>query len=195
VIGVQPSALGENVKLPLKTIILPLVYATAAVPQERRLLSELGHHTDTVLPQIKRTRRRHKWSEARLTELATHYTDALADPELNEAERLNYVGDILNIKHPETLRPLIKELKANRRITQPSYQLPITTKRIRFWIRPDSDVNHISFGSDPVIQIDAGDEYQTTDWQTIRQIAHEPELEFEILEKPIRYPRRPGEED
>jgi hypothetical protein len=186
VIGWRPDSVGENISLPLKGTILPLVIASGAVPQKRQLLSEIGQHTDAVLPQIKRGQRR-KWTEARLTEAASHYSDALADPELNAAERLDYVARVLRLEHADTLRPIIKKLDAAGRIHHPTHQLPVTTRRIRYRIRPDSDANHISLGADPVTRIDAGHDYEETRWQLIRQLARTPEIEFDVLEKTARY--------
>jgi hypothetical protein len=162
------------------------VIAAGAVPQQRPLLSELGRHIAAVRPLIKPSRQR-KWSEGRLLEIAQYYSDALADPTLNAAERRDYVARILGLERSDTsLRTVITQLQAAGRIRVPTYKLPVATKRIRCRIRPGSDINRVSFGADPVITIEAGRDYEATDWNTIRQIAGQPELEFDILEQTAR---------
>jgi hypothetical protein len=162
------------------------VIAAGAVPHDRPLLSELGQHIAAVRPLIKPSRQR-KWSEARLLEIAQHYSDALADPTLNNAERRDHVARILGLERSDTtLRTVISELQAAGGIHTPTYELPVTTKRIRYRIRPGSNINRITFGADPVITVEPGHDYEATDWKTIRHIAGQPELEFDILEQTAR---------
>jgi hypothetical protein len=183
VIGWVPTRVGEDIKIPLRRTLLPDVIAAGTIPSDRPLFSELGRHQAAVRPQIN-LGRRSRWTQATRVEIARTYMDALADPNLNEAKRRDYVRDMHGFGRSDTtIRRLIDEIKKAGMIRQPHYQLPVDTSRVRYWIPEHSDVRQLGFGADPRITVEAGDSYETTNWETIRHIAAHKALEYEILER------------
>jgi hypothetical protein len=179
----RPAPPGRDLPAPVQRHLLPFLIACFTVPLEKPLHSEIAKHQAAVREQLRAFRRRTQLSDARLAEILWEYLDAVADQTLHERQRHQYVADRLGYERPDsTVRDAIRLLKTSGRIKQPKHQLPIATSRIRYRIKPGTNTDIVSIGANPLIVIEAGNDYETTDWEQIRIIARKPELEIEILE-------------
>ena len=129
---------------------MPMLIAYGAVPLDQPHLSQLGHHQTIIRTRYRRAPRSQILAEARLTEITQHYTDAWADPDLNEGQRRDYVARKLGHERSDTTtRRAITHLKQTGQLQKPAHQLPVTTTRISYRIHPNTDINRISIAAEP----------------------------------------------
>jgi hypothetical protein len=185
VLGFRPAPAGHDPALPLSRKIIPAVIAAATVPLETPLYSLLATNYTTIRPRIKPGRRL-PLTNARLYEIRELYLDALADPGLAKRQRIEYVRRQLPLPTTRNLiRQAITQLESAGQLERPGYVLPIDTSRISYRLDPDpaKELNRLTFGADPLIVVDAGTEYEETNWELIRQITRQPQIQFTILEQ------------
>lgn len=182
VIAWRPSPAGQDILVPIQRTILRNVIATCTVPLDNPHQSQFGRSYTTIHRQLPRPRKK-QITDSRLYEIGDQYLDAWADPTLTEGQRRDYVARQLGYERSDTtIRTAISRLKQTERIQQPHWQLPITASKISYRLRPELDINHLSFGGDPLFQLDPGIDYTETDWKHIRQIVRHKEIEYDVLE-------------